>query len=444
MSAIELPKNPKGHQLEEFVAAFYQICGFFIEQNAILKEDTTEILELDIIKTDYAEKLPNIELVEVKSGGWGFPDIFKIRGWMDFLNIKRGAFVVTKNRDDFESYRKVSEKLNINIDYFSNFTEIEEDFIEQIIDRDGAEDDLMMWRYSNWVSRNLLLYLKEQKKATYKDKQGAVRLSNYLNILTDDVFYSYNVVSRLDKLYREYSNTPNITKKIANEIAGNDFDDDCSEIPKEIYKKTFFEGELNLLQCSTYIEHKARVSIMKAAVDKHLYSDAGLEEKKKVVIKIKDEIYEFGAPDYLPASFADGLEKLSSQKYFIKYPLFWQWFLWGMGGFVLEDYREQEYELMSKKTGIEVDYIDEALASYQTLFPTSNGWFTEPSKYNNFRAIKMFPVQFRGIGAYYRLNNYLDDEKTDYSKLNLSGDYTAHNLSLWHDCAYKLLDKKFK
>jgi propanediol utilization protein len=39
---------------------------------------------------------PEIQLIEVKSGNWGFPDIFKLRGWMDYLNINKGVFIAKR------------------------------------------------------------------------------------------------------------------------------------------------------------------------------------------------------------------------------------------------------------------------------------------------------------------------------------------------------------
>ena len=75
MSSINLPKLPKGKIFEECVSAFFQSAGQYIERN-IIERDIEEILELDIIATDYNSKLPDIKLIEIKSGYRGFPDIF--------------------------------------------------------------------------------------------------------------------------------------------------------------------------------------------------------------------------------------------------------------------------------------------------------------------------------------------------------------------------------
>ncbi|HUS49407.1 MAG TPA: hypothetical protein VMZ91_04545 [Candidatus Paceibacterota bacterium] len=97
MPSINLPELPKGKIFEECVSAFFQSAGEYIERN-IIERDIEEILELDIIATDYNSKLPDIKLLEVKSGNWGFPDIFKIRGWIDYLNIEKGILIVHNER----------------------------------------------------------------------------------------------------------------------------------------------------------------------------------------------------------------------------------------------------------------------------------------------------------------------------------------------------------
>lgn len=92
------------------------------------------------------------------------------------------------------------------------------------------------------------------------------------------------------------------------------------------------------------------------------------------------------------------------------YPVFWQWFLWVFGGFVLNDYKEKDYELLSTKTGIPIAEIPRALESYQHLFPRSDGWFMEPSNVN-VRMLKLFPVPFMGVGANYRPLMFAADKK---------------------------------
>ena len=106
MASISLPDLPKKTEFEEYVSAFFQSGGYYIERN-IIERDVEEVLELDIITTNYNSSPPEIKLIEVKSGGWGFPDIFKIRGWMDYLNISEGALIVNEGKRDIDFYKKL-------------------------------------------------------------------------------------------------------------------------------------------------------------------------------------------------------------------------------------------------------------------------------------------------------------------------------------------------
>lgn len=84
----ELPAVPRGKYLEDYVAALLQQSGYFVEKSAIERGET-EVLELDIVTTQYVQQIPNRVLFEVKSGAWGFSDIFKLLGWQTYLSPER-------------------------------------------------------------------------------------------------------------------------------------------------------------------------------------------------------------------------------------------------------------------------------------------------------------------------------------------------------------------
>ena len=90
-TVVRLPEFPKDKEFEEYIASVLHSCRpCFIERNLVDKE-VDEILELDIIYYSFNyDKAPDVYLVEIKSGDWGFPEIFKIRGWMHYLNFSNG------------------------------------------------------------------------------------------------------------------------------------------------------------------------------------------------------------------------------------------------------------------------------------------------------------------------------------------------------------------
>jgi len=84
---VKLPDVPKGKELEDFVSAALQASGHYIEKNI----EEPQVMELDIVATEYLSGLPKKKLYEVKSGDWGFPDVFKILGQMLYLDIPEGT-----------------------------------------------------------------------------------------------------------------------------------------------------------------------------------------------------------------------------------------------------------------------------------------------------------------------------------------------------------------
>jgi len=140
--------------------------------------------------------------------------------------------------------------------------------------------------------------------------------------------------------------------------------------------------------------------------------------------------------DFLPSSFINALDILSEHKYFHRYPVFWQWFMWLFGGFILKDYEEREYEVLSQKTGIPKEEIPNAFEAYQILFPRKDGWFMDlPS--SNVKMMRMFPVPFMGVGANYR--RFLYTENGKFEELELTGLHTRDDLIKWNNLVVEVL-----
>ena len=114
MASVSLPELPKGHEFEEFISAFYQSGMFFIERN-IIERDIEEVLELDVIAADYGQSPPAIQLIELKSGNWGFADLFKLKGWIDYLNLTSATFIVQQGRNNTDFYVGKAKSLGIEL-----------------------------------------------------------------------------------------------------------------------------------------------------------------------------------------------------------------------------------------------------------------------------------------------------------------------------------------
>ena len=58
---------------------------------------------------------------------------------------------------------------------------------------------------------------------------------------------------------------------------------------------------------------------------------------------------------------------------------------------------------------------------------------------SNIKIMKMFPIPFRGVGAYYR--NIIHAEVNKFENLELSGMFTRKDLIKWNNLAYKVLSQ---
>ncbi len=438
MASIILPDLPKGKEFEEYISAFFQSGGnYYIERN-IIEREIEEVLELDIITTDYTSFPPEIKLLEVKSRDWHFPDLFKVRGWMDYLSIDKGVFIASKERENLNFFREKAKRLNIDLVVIPDLNKSKEALSELVSNKSIEVVDISTWRFSYWVERNLLKRLNHKKKS-HPDNKCFKALEDYYFKVNNGIFFTENIVQKVHELYSTFQQFPRISAKCGNELIGNNFDEEYDILPKQIYDDTYYKCSYNDIQISTFIEHRARLAILKNAIDYKLYKKAGVENKTQDVPfwKIAGLDFEISLLDLLPPSFKKGLDEISKHEYFHKYPVFWQWFMWLFGGFILKDYEEKEYEVLSQKTEIPIDEIPNALESCQILFPQDDGWFMDLSPNSNIKMMKMFPVPFMGVGANYRRLLYTQSGK--FEDLELTGMHTLNDLIKWNNLVVEVL-----
>lgn len=439
---IRLPHLPKGREFEEYVSSCLQMGGFYIERN-IVERDIEEVLELDIILTNYSTQVPDVTLVEAKSGKWGFSDLFKMSGWMNYLNIQQGMLVSDKEPSNVQFIKEKSNQLRINVKIVPDLNDCMHVLAELLPPESICNidsNDIENWRFSYWIERNLLKRLTHQRKS-HPDKKCFKAATDYYFEINSGIFFTENIIRKISSLYHNFLQYPNITAKTAHELIGESFDEDYDSIPYDLYKETFYDCVYNDIQACLFVEHKSRLAILKNAVDYLLYKEANVTAKTGDIAE-KILGIEFNLIDSLPSSFIAGLESLKKHKYFRMYPTFWQWFMWNFGGFILTDYEEQEYSIISKKTGIPEDEIQNALDSYNILFPLADGWFDDLSPHSAIKRMKMFPVPFMGVGANYRREMYAgkeNDEVNPVSKIPVSTPLTRRDLVKWNNCGFQVL-----
>jgi hypothetical protein len=432
---VQLPGDPITKEFEECVAAHLQCAGAYVERSVVEKE-IKEILELDVITTDYSVCPPDVRVIEIKSGSWGFPDIFKIYGWLRYLDIQQGALIVKEPKETTgvqKFYQDKAKSLQIELAVVDSVLQAAAALSTLLNGKGVQEIDQSLWRFSYWLERNLIKRLIGRKKSAPNVKRF-LAMDDYLFAVNNGVFFIQDAVSRADHLYTAFKKYPHISAKCAHEELGHDFDDDVSSIDSSTFKRTFYDCKYTDIQISLYIEHRARLAILKNAVDHLLYSKAGQRSKAGSQTKKMLGLNISNAPQ----SFLQGVQTIAAHKYFDRYPAFWQWFMWLFGGFILKDYERRDYEELSARTEVPADKIPEALSSYDVLFPQSGGWFRDEPK-SNIRVMKMFPVPFMGIGANLRKNLYTSDGK--YESLALTGQHTANDLIKWNNLAVEVLSQ---
>lgn len=438
MPAIALPELPEGIEFEEYIAAYLQTGGFYLDRS-IIERGAAEILELDILASSYsANAIPTIYLAEVKSRGWGFSDIFKVKGWMTYLGLDRGYFIEIERKEAQEYFREKAAELGIALTLVESLADAPQ-ILQQSIGLARVDHEAnKWWRFSYWIERKLISTLKRLKKENL-EKKCFKAIDEYLFLVTSRTFFTPNLLERVEQLYSNFQKFPNLSAKCAHELDGKSFDDDHQDIPQGVFKRAYYDCVQNELAITTYVEHRSRLAILKNAVDFILYKKNGdpRSDEKKQSMEVFGRKMEWSLLDTLPDAFRNGMEEISKEPYFHRYPIFWQWFMWYFGGFILTDLRDAEYTMFSEATGIPVDEIPNALSAYDRVFPKSGGWFFDTGGRAHFEILHLFPMPFRGLGANVRRVRYAANKRFD--EIAVEGQYTKSDLSKWNNLAYSVL-----
>ena len=136
-------------------------------------------------------------------------------------------------------------------------------------------------------------------------------------------------------------------------------------------------GEHFPIQACLYVEHRARLYIIKSLVDYWLAKQRGeLEARQNGVLKVGGKVV-WTAPDALTSAMTASLDELSAAKSFRLFPVFWQVFLWSWGGFLTLEDCIREFAALEEETRVPVAEIPIALSVFDRIFPITNGWFRE-------------------------------------------------------------------
>ena len=145
----------------------------------------------------------------------------------------------------------------------------------------------------------------------------------------------------------------------------------------------------------------------------------------------------------LPNNIKDGLTILqSNHKYYYLYPHLWQIFIYVFGGFILEEKKDKEYEMLSELTKIPIDEIPNALKAFDILFSITESSWLYTNTYSNITILQFMPLQLSGVGANFRRIIYRsDDEHVTYEDLRtqFESKYTLNDLIKYNNLLIEYL-----
>jgi len=448
---IALDSIPKNHEYEYYVASIIQAGGYFTERN-IKNEENGELFELDVVSSKFEKDTVTHGFSEIKSGGWGYKDIFKIAGWRTFLDRKKIRFengntlLIVQNADDkIEEKRYNASILDVSIivnainngklDNHELFDKFNVDTKDNITER----YIIPAYRFA-FTLEDIFFHLLNKERKAYPDKECLKLLAEYWTEVGSYSFYVSDPRSRINRLFADFTRYHNLTAKISQELAGNTAEEDASILNSDFAELFYNQEKINVLHISLYVELLNKLILLKTCVEEMFYNyDAAQNPFQKFLDDLR-----YAA---MPQNITSGLELLRNHDYVYLYPVFWQIFIYLFGGFILLDKKEEEYKLLSKLSGIPVSKIDEAFSAFDLLFPLKNGqqWMRD-LKYRSIRRLDFFPTPLCGIGANFRRHIYAGNGDISYDNLDnqLSGKYTITDLCKYETLTYKYFDKFVK
>lgn len=439
---LTLPDLPRDEFYEDYVAAVLSIGGLFLERRLILNKPVN-ILELDVVTTKIDASTVEKTLSEIKSAGWGLTDVFKVRGWLDYLGYDRASFVSLNSQNGRNPlYQQVASTLNIALldiqkqaaDKLDE-TPLKQAYGIKAIDGRVYETALPTLRYAYCLER---LMSEKYLKPLAKDPNGLQAykmLQQYIYQIHDYSFFENDTHKRLMAVFQAFVDYRSITARLDTERLTEKYvDNEHAQLSEEAFGELFYEipAKQNPLHVALYAELYNRLIMMKLAVEEAV-KDKTLKGLLKTVHRLT-----------LPNNIKSGMDKMVKQPHYYLYPSLWQSFIFVMGGFLLKDKLDEEYYVLSELSGVPKDEVEEGLKAFDQLFPLEeSNWFIDKPN-TSIRILQFMPLPFSGLGANFRRQYYRpDNEHHDYKDLEgqLSGKYTVNDMIKMNNLAVEYLSK---
>ena len=435
MATVRLPEIPEGEYLEDHVAAHLQ-CGGFYTEKSLIERGETEIMEIDIMAWKPDDRPPQHTLFEVKGGKWGFSDIFKVYGWKTYLQPRAlgAAYLIAPrgNRTEkvIEYIQNKCRDMELVLIAHDDLASLESNLKELGLTLPKKNQlDHAIWRFSFWLERQMQKVVTNSRRSL-RENRGPGEIYKYQELIRNGFLQARDVRERLAILYRSHFDHPFLAMSVAAELDGSEWDAE-NPSPGTHWRNALHNCKHPLIQAAMYHEHRAKLDILKGAVEFALLKKYDALPPKRTIKILDGEI----PGDFLPGSFHSSVQEMQSIEGFEKFAVLWQSFLWKWGGFFLMDKEKEEKSALAKEIGIDVASVDSAMDLYDDLFPIERGWFHE---FQGTRVLKLFPCQFRGIGVFYRRLR-MGAESLGEAYGSLPHQYLVNNLTRWNNSTVELL-----
>lgn len=431
-NTVKFPSIPHDEEYEDYIAAYLLAAGYHVERKLIKREEKVDVLEIDIVSTNYTKGGRHV--FEIKSGGWGITDLHKMYGWKNLYCPLHSALVFLKNLDSGEqAAQMVASKYEIDL-----------------IDGSDASLKMLALRYpaingkyvNGLITLNRLAFLVERaiekeigrhKKAN-PDKTSYSALSDFYREVRNYSFFQPSPITRASHLIEVFRKNRNFTARLSNMTGDGTLPGDIDlKIPRAIFSRLFFTCQNpDVLYGSLLAELMCRMTVLKSVVDHLLLNDAGSADggKYSFIQHFEEAVVDNG--------LGGGLYELSRHPSLDCYPHFWQIFIYVFGGFIVEEYEEEEYSALSEMTGIPVGEIPHALGAFDILFAHSESWFITDSN-SGIRMMKLFPVPFRGVGVLLRSKLFCEPQGLTITQ-KYKNWYALNDLRKWASLSFKYIE----
>lgn len=425
MSILLPSEKPSGEQYEDLVAAAIRCLGYFIETRVKLKGDRREVLEIDIVGTPTGGNFLNRILFEAKKSGRGFSSVFKLYGQRLYLGIDEGRVIHWASRDpalelDLETVGRKTNvycaPLNINASTIDNLSEVAPECLPV---SDTIRSAIIGASWWHMIAQRLA---HQNMISQCNSNPGDVNLqaAKHYSWSIDQAFFLKEPIKRAEALYQSWYEAPTLAGQIVQGLAESTQREDST-----IWRKLTNDSTDIWLQHVLLLEHKARIGIIKSALEYCLQTGKFLEDALDSFAEI-------------PPSFRGGLKQLLAFPYREHIPYLFQIFIETFGGFISIE-TPDELPIVAQITGLPEGEVIKGLALLDSFFPFGGdrSWYFP---LGNFHCIKLIPGYIRGCGAFFRRHLY-DIEGVRYdSKFPSKGAL----LQRWHSALYAVLKEELE